>query len=131
MEFNVTPEYRVKTDFTQSGKQVMNLDRLLGEEGRRSLERTLETLERRGEPLPGKANEPQYHNGLPPGPDMVEHSIESPVYRRGFKTDDAEICIGVQPGDELGQIFINVQLEGAPQQYNAARRSEGHAKASP
>jgi hypothetical protein len=67
----------------------------------------------------GKSDAPQYHNGPPPGPDMVEHTIESPVYRRGFKPDDAEICIGVQPGDELGQIFINVQLEGAPQQYNA------------
>lgn len=61
----------------------------------------------------GKPDAPRYHNGRPPGPDMVEHTIESRDYRRHFKPDDAEICIGVQPGDELGQIFINVQLEGA------------------
>lgn len=63
----------------------------------------------------GKPDAPRYYNERPPEAkrNMVERTIESREYRKNFQPNDAEICIGVQPGDELGQIFINVQLEGA------------------
>jgi len=74
----------------------------------------------------GKPDAPQYHNERAPEVvrSMVEPTIESREHRGKFKPDEAEICIGVQPGDELGQIFINVQLEGAVPKLTASDQEQ-------
>jgi len=101
MEFNVTPEYRVKTDFTHSGKQVMNLDRLLGEEGRRSLERTLESLERRGAPLPGE------DKGILNWERVADAGQSSAHYRLRVPAENL-------PGAQgLSEIVVDLRLRGA------------------
>lgn len=101
MEFNVTPEYRVKTDFTQSGKQVMNLDRLLGEEGRRSFERTLESLEQRGAPLPGEGE------GILNWERVAEAGQRGAHYRLRVP---AENLSGVEG---LSEVVVHLRMHGA------------------
>jgi len=101
MEFNVTPEYRVKTEFTHAGKQVMNLDRLLGEEGRRSLERTLDSLERREGRLPGE------DGGILNWERVAEAGQRGGHYRLRVP---AENLPGVQG---LSEIVVHLRLHGA------------------
>jgi hypothetical protein len=53
-----------------------------------------------------------YVNGKPDMPDLVDHKIESEDYRARFEENEAVVCIGVQPGEDvLGQFYVNVQLE--------------------
>jgi hypothetical protein len=46
------------------------------------------------------------------GPGMVDKKIEADEERMKLVPGEGNICIGIQPGDQLGELYINVQYEG-------------------
>ena len=55
----------------------------------------------------------EFVEGIYPGPVLKDLEIESCAVRRGLKSDEANICISVQPGEEkIGQLHFCVQHEG-------------------
>ncbi len=52
-----------------------------------------------------------------PRAELVDHEIEAHCYRKGFEADEGVFCVTIQPGDELGQLHVNVQFEGPIHNY--------------
>lgn len=57
-------------------------------------------------------------------PEMPNTEIESRESRARLATEQADVCIGIEPGDELGQLFVNVQCEGAVEQYDICMKGQ-------
>jgi len=59
-----------------------------------------------------------YKNNEMPGPDMVNKEIESVEYRENLEIGEADICVRIKPGKQLGEIYVNVQFEGKRGEYD-------------
>lgn len=51
-------------------------------------------------------------------PEMVNRAIEDPEVRSKIPPEEGNICVSIQPGDELGQLSFNVQFEGRRGDYD-------------
>lgn len=51
-------------------------------------------------------------------PEMVNREIEDPDVRSKIPPGEGNICVSIQPGDELGQLSFNVQFEGRRGDYD-------------
>lgn len=60
-----------------------------------------------------------------PGPRLRDETIESRTYRSKYTSPgEGMICISVEPGDELGQIVVNIQFEGPAGQHDQCIRQQ-------
>ena len=53
-----------------------------------------------------------------PRPEMVNKEIEDPEEREKIPKGEGNICISIQPGEELGELTFNVQFEGRRGDYD-------------
>ena len=61
--------------------------------------------------------DPRFAQGSPE-PDMRNTDIEDDDYRMRLEDNTGNLCIGIQPGDELGEMIINIQFEGKKSRWN-------------
>lgn len=51
-------------------------------------------------------------NELPELAEVKDIEIETHEFRAGYSTGEGIVCLSLLPGDEAGQIIVNVQFEG-------------------
>jgi len=74
---------------------------------------------------PDEKPEDGFHPEPPPRPMLKNPHIESDAYRDGLLENEGDVSVIVEAGDELGQIRIGVQYEGAHGMYDTCLREQG------
>lgn len=80
--------------------------------------------------LDGKPATPPSANPAANAGEMPDRSLEADDVRVWLKDNEGYLCIGIQPGAELGEIFVNVQFEGPKGQYNRCMDGQNQALAT-
>ena len=75
---------------------------------------------------PGKRSIPPSGNPDASAAEMPNRSLEADDLRNRLKDNEGWLCVGVQPGSELGEVYVNVQFEGPKGKYDVCMAGQNH-----
>ena len=61
---------------------------------------------------------------MPELADVKDTEIETHEFRAGYSTGEGIVCLSLLPGDEAGQIIVNVQFEGPVGAWEECNRQQ-------